>query len=91
MGLSGTIPTGRYIDLVVTMNRNGAINTYVDGTRVGGGNATTDGITGCIARPLRFAADQDGGQRLTGAVDRMAILPKALTAAEVGTWRDIAF
>lgn len=54
MGLSGTIPTGRYIDLVVTMGRNGVINTYVDGTRVGGGTATTDGITGCTARPLRF-------------------------------------
>ncbi|WP_371783243.1 glycosyl hydrolase family 95 catalytic domain-containing protein [Streptosporangium subroseum] len=91
VGLSGTIPTGRYIDLVVTMGRNGVINTYVDGTRVGGGTATTDGITGCTARPLRFGADQDGGQRLTGAVDRMAILPRALTAAEVGTWRDIAF
>ncbi|MEU4410915.1 glycoside hydrolase N-terminal domain-containing protein [Streptosporangium sp. NPDC023963] len=91
VGLSGTIPTGRYIDLVVTMDRNGVVNTYVDGTRVGGGTATSDGITGCTSRPLRFGADQDGGQRLSGAVDRMAILPKALTAAEVGTWRDIAF
>ncbi|MER6174861.1 glycoside hydrolase N-terminal domain-containing protein [Streptosporangium sp. NPDC001681] len=91
VGLSGTIPTGRYIDLVVTMDRTGAINTYVDGTRVGGGTATTDGITGCTSRPLRFGADQGGGQRLSGAVDRMAVLPRALTAAEVGTWRDIAF
>ncbi|MFC7648047.1 LamG domain-containing protein [Streptosporangium lutulentum] len=91
VGLSGTVPTGRYIDLVVTMGRDGTINAYVDGARIGGGTATTDGITGCTARPLRFGADQGGGQRLTGAVDRMAILPRALTAAEVGGWRDIAF
>ncbi|MEV4180808.1 glycoside hydrolase N-terminal domain-containing protein [Streptosporangium canum] len=86
-----TVPTGRYIDLVVTMDRTGTVNVYVDGARIGGGAATAAGIAGCASRPLRFAADQGGGQRLTGAVDRMAILPRALTASEVGTWRDLAF
>ncbi|WP_285774063.1 glycoside hydrolase N-terminal domain-containing protein [Microtetraspora sp. NBRC 13810] len=88
---NATVPTGRYVDLVVTMDRTGAVNVYVDGARAGGGTVPTDGITGCTARPLRFAADQGGGQRLSGAVDRMAVLPTALPAAEVGTWRDIAF
>jgi alpha-L-fucosidase 2 len=42
------------------------------------------GIFGCNSRELRFAADQGGGQRLTGEVDRMAIFPAALSPADVG-------
>ncbi|MFI7708387.1 hypothetical protein [Nonomuraea sp. NPDC049480] len=30
--------------------------------------ATSEGITGCTSRPLRFGADQGGGQRRAGAV-----------------------
>ncbi|MDH2424900.1 glycoside hydrolase N-terminal domain-containing protein [Sphaerisporangium sp. TRM90804] len=85
------VPTGRYVDLVVTMETTGRVTVYVDGARAGGGNVTTDGITGCTSRPLLFAADQGGGQRLSGAVDRIAILPRALTAAEVPDWQAAVF
>ncbi|MCG5214844.1 glycosyl hydrolase family 95 catalytic domain-containing protein [Streptosporangium sp. KLBMP 9127] len=85
------LPTGRYLDLVVTLAQNGTITVYVDDVRAGGGTATSTGIVACTARPLRFAVDQNGGQRLTGAVDRMAVLPRALTATEVRTWQDMAF
>ncbi|WP_239138005.1 glycosyl hydrolase family 95 catalytic domain-containing protein [Sphaerisporangium rufum] len=91
VGIDTTIPVDRWIDLVVTLARDGAIDVYVDGARVAGAQATGDGITGCTARPLRFAADQDGGQRLSGAVDRMAIFARRLPADQVRSWRDLAF
>ncbi|MEV0631026.1 glycosyl hydrolase family 95 catalytic domain-containing protein [Nonomuraea wenchangensis] len=90
VGLNTTLPTGRWIDLVVTLERTGGITVYVDGERKATGQATSDGITGCTARPLRFGADQGGGQRLTGGVDRAAVLARALTPEEVKTWRDLA-
>jgi alpha-L-fucosidase 2 len=85
------VPTGRYVDLVITMADNGQIDVYIDGTRAGGANVPDAGINACATRQLRFAADQDGGQRLTGALDRAAIFAKALTAAEIPTWRTRAF
>lgn len=86
-----TVPTGRYVDLVVTMGRDGTVTVYADGARIGGAKVRADGITGCATRPLRFAADQGGGQRLSGAVDRVAIFARALTPAEVPTWQQLAF
>ncbi|MBT2225040.1 glycoside hydrolase N-terminal domain-containing protein [Nonomuraea sp. NEAU-A123] len=91
VGLNTTLPTGRWIDLVVTLDRSGAITVYVDGEQKASGQATPDGITGCASRSLRFAADQGGGQRLTGAVDRAAIFAKKLAADEVKNWRQLAF
>ncbi|MCG5219719.1 glycosyl hydrolase family 95 catalytic domain-containing protein [Streptosporangium soli] len=86
-----TLPTGRWIDLVVTLDRGGTITVYVDGEQKATGQATSDGITGCTSKPLRFGADQGGGQRLTGSVDRAAIFAKRLTAEEVRNWRELAF
>ncbi|MGW3351332.1 glycosyl hydrolase family 95 catalytic domain-containing protein [Nonomuraea rubra] len=89
--LDATLPAGRWLDLVVTLDRTGALALYVDGERAATGQVTADGITGCTARPLRFGADQGGGQRLTGGVDRAAILARTLTADEVKTWKELAF
>jgi alpha-L-fucosidase 2 len=88
---NATVPTGRYVDLVVTMADSGEITVYADGNRIGGAQVPDAGINGCATRELRFAADQGGGQRLTGAVDRAAIFADALTAEEVRTWRTRAF
>ncbi len=85
------VPTGRLVDLVVTMARDGAVTVYVDGARAGGARVPTDGITGCASRSLRFAADQNGGQRLTGAAGRMAVFARALTADEAKNWQQLAF
>ncbi|WP_084517558.1 glycosyl hydrolase family 95 catalytic domain-containing protein [Microtetraspora niveoalba] len=85
------VPSGRYLDLVVTMGRDGAVTVYVDGTRAGGASVPADGIASCATRPLRFAADQGGGQRLSGAVDRMAVFARALTPAEAAAWQSLAF
>ena len=88
---NATVPTGRYVDLVIVMADSGELTVYADGARIGGGQVPDDGINGCATRQLRFAADQGGGQRLTGAVDRAAIFADALSAEEVGTWRTRAF
>jgi alpha-L-fucosidase 2 len=61
------------------MSRDGAVTVYAGGARAGGASAPADGIFGDATRPRRFAADQGGGQRLSGAVDR--------TAAEAATWQ----
>jgi alpha-L-fucosidase 2 len=88
---SAVVPTGRYIDLVVVMADSGELTVYVDGVKAGGAQVPDAGINGCATRELRFAADQGGGQRLTGAVDRAAIIPDALPETEVRDWRTRVF
>jgi alpha-L-fucosidase 2 len=88
---NATVPTGRYVDLVVVMADSGELTVYIDGVRAGGAQVPDAGINGCATRELRFAADQGGGQRLTGAVDRAAIIPDALSESEVPDWRTRAF
>ncbi|AVT38465.1 glycoside hydrolase N-terminal domain-containing protein [Plantactinospora sp. BB1] len=88
---NATVPTGRYVDLVVTMDDDGNIVVYLDGQQAGTAKVPDGGIVGCATRELRFGADQDGGQRLTGEVDRIAILPEALPADQVSSWQARAF
>ncbi|HWM02267.1 MAG TPA: glycoside hydrolase N-terminal domain-containing protein [Actinophytocola sp.] len=88
---SAAVPTEEWVDLVVTMTEAGDLTVYLDGEPAATTTVPDDGINGCATRELRFGADQVGGQRLTGAVDRTAILPVALTAAQVPNWRDHAF
>ncbi|WP_326558941.1 glycosyl hydrolase family 95 catalytic domain-containing protein [Micromonospora sp. NBC_01796] len=88
---TATLPTGRFLDLVITMADDGAITVYVDGQVAGTAKVPDGGIIGCATRELRFAADQDGGQRLTGELDRVAIFPTALPADQVVGWQARAF
>ena len=88
---TATVPTGRYVDLVIVMTDGGELSVYVDGELAGGGQVPDAGINGCATRELRFAADQGGGQRLTGAVDRAAIIPDALSETEIRDWRTRVF
>ncbi|PXY27585.1 glycosyl hydrolase family 95 catalytic domain-containing protein [Prauserella muralis] len=88
---AATLPTGRFVDLVVTMSDAGDLAVYVDGERAATARVPDAGINGCATRELRFGADQNGGQRLTGAVDRMAILSRLLSADEVAGWQDRVF
>jgi alpha-L-fucosidase 2 len=88
---SATVPTGRFVDLVVTMADDGQIAVYVDGARAGGATVPDGGIVGCATRELRFAANQNGTERLTGEVDRMAIFARALPEADVRRWQTLAF
>jgi hypothetical protein len=83
---SAVVPRDRWIDLVITMSDAGAITVYVNAAVAGTAQVPPDGINGCATRQLRFGADQGGGQRLTGSVDRMLILPRALTAEQVANW-----
>jgi alpha-L-fucosidase 2 len=88
---SAVVPADRWVDVVVTMTDAGELTVYLDGVQAATATVPDDGINGCATRELRFGADQGGGQRLTGAVDRTAILPVALDAAEVPNWRAHAF
>ncbi|MER7441458.1 LamG-like jellyroll fold domain-containing protein [Micromonospora avicenniae] len=82
---------GRCVDLVITMDDAGAVTVHLDGRQAGTAKVPDGGIVGCATRELRFAADQGGGQRLTGEVDRMAVLPEALPAGAVTSWQSRAF
>jgi alpha-L-fucosidase 2 len=88
---SATIPTGRFVDLVVRMADDGEVSVYVDRVRAGEARVPDGGIDACATRELRFAADQGGGQRLTGEVDRMAIFPRLLSEEDVARWQSLAF
>jgi len=86
---NAVVPTGRYVNVVVTLDE-GDLTVYLDG-QVAATAQVGPAIFGCNNRELRFAADQGGGQRLAGEVDRVAIFPSALSAADVGRWQALAF
>jgi alpha-L-fucosidase 2 len=88
---SATVPSGRFVDLVVTMADDGEIAVFVDGRLAGGAFVPDGGIVGCATRELRFAANQNGTERLTGEVDRMAIFARALPEEDVRRWQSLAF
>ncbi|MBD5785112.1 glycoside hydrolase N-terminal domain-containing protein [Cellulosimicrobium terreum] len=87
-----TVPTGRWFELVVTIAENGAITVHVDGVASAGGTVGGyDAINGCQTRPFHVGANQGGGEVQRGAVDRVAVFARALTADEVATWQELAF
>jgi hypothetical protein len=90
--VNSALPTGRWINLVLTIAKDGALNVYVDGTRVGGGTFGTPGINGCAdGATLRLGADQAGGQAITASFDRAAIFTTALSTADIARWQQLAF
>ena len=91
VGTDAVLPTGRFVDLVVTAGRDGKINIYADGARIGGADLPDLGINGCAAAELRFGADQDGGQRISAELDRTAIFPRVLSAEDLARWQALAF
>ena len=60
---------------------NGVMNLYVDGILVGTRSAGTNALT--AFNNLRFASDRSNQRRLTGALDSIRLLSRALNAAEV--------
>ncbi len=91
VGTDAVLPTGRFVDLVVTAGRDGKINVYADGVRIGGADLPDLGINGCAAAELRFGADQDGGQRISAELDRTAIFPRVLPTEDRARWQALAF
>jgi hypothetical protein len=90
--VNSALPTGRWINLVLTIAKDGALNVYVDGTRVGGATFGTPGINGCAdGATLRLGADQAGGQAITASFDRAAIFTTALSTADIARWQQLAF
>ncbi|WP_082461949.1 glycoside hydrolase N-terminal domain-containing protein [Agromyces sp. Leaf222] len=89
---TAVVPTGRWFSLAVTFTTGGLITVYVDGAQAA--TATISGYqaaNACTSRTLHIGANRDGGERQSGGVDRLAIFARALTAAEVGRWQELAF
>jgi hypothetical protein len=89
--INSALPTGRFISLVVTIDKAGAESVYVDGTKVGGATLNSPGINGCASgATVRFGGDQGGGEKISGEVDRAAVFTRALSASEVANWQALA-
>jgi hypothetical protein len=71
----------------VTAGHDGKLDVYADGTHIGGSDLPDLGINGCAEAELRFGADQDAGQRINAELDRSAIFPRVLPAADLGAGR----
>ncbi len=90
--VNAAIPTGTWIDLVVTIAKDGTLNVYVNGSRVGGATISVPGINGCAdGATLRLGADQSGTQAVNAEFDRSAIFTTALSSADVARWQRLAF
>ena len=89
---TAVVPTGRWVDLVVSFSTAGAIKVYIDGTQaaaasIGGYQAAN----ACTSRTLHLGANRDGTERQSGGVDRFAIFGRELTPADVAQWQELAF
>ncbi len=87
---SSTLPTGQWVDLVVTVDTDGTALVYENGRPVESYALGNAGINGCATGSPHIGADQGGGQAITADVDRSAVFSRALTADEVGHWQSLA-
>ena len=86
------VPTDQWFSLAVTLSTSGVISVYVDGVLQG--TSTIMGYqvaNACTSRKLHIGANRNGGERQSGAVDRLAIFPWALSAAEVSDWQSLVW
>jgi hypothetical protein len=88
--LSTVLPTNTWEDVVVTVDADGPVTVYLNGTRVDGTTLSQTAINGCTTGGLHIGADQGGGQAITAEVDRSAIFSRALSADEVPNWQTLA-
>lgn len=88
--LSTVLPTGTWQNLVVTVDTDGTVTVYLNGTRVDGTTLSQTAINGCATGGLHIGADQSGAQAITAEVDRSAIFNRALSASEVADWQTLA-
>jgi hypothetical protein len=83
LSTSVDIPTGQFIDLVVTISASGYITVYINGTDEGSVEIGPLSLGACTPTWLDFGAQPGGADPLTGAVGEMEIWPRALSASEV--------
>lgn len=88
--LSTVLATDTWQDVVVTVDTDGTITVYLNGSRVDGTTLGQTAINGCATGGPHIGADQNGGQAITAEVDRSAIFSRALSAAEVTDWQALA-
>jgi hypothetical protein len=83
LSTSVKIPTGQFINLVVTISSSGYITVYINGTDEGSAQIGPLSLGACQPTWLDFGALPGGGDPLTGAVGQMEIWPRALSASQV--------
>ncbi|HZC73533.1 MAG TPA: LamG domain-containing protein [Jatrophihabitans sp.] len=88
--LSTVLPTDTWEDVVVTVETDGTVNLYLNGTRVDGTMVSQTAIDGCATGDPHIGADQGGGQWISAEVDRSAVFSRALSASEVANWQSLA-
>jgi hypothetical protein len=88
--LSTVLPTNTWENVVVTIDDAGAVDVYLNGTRVDGTTLSQTAVNGCATGGLHIGADQGGGQAITAEVDRSAVFSRALSATEVADWVTLA-
>lgn len=86
---STVLAADQWANVVVTVTVDGIVDVYLNGSRVAGTTLSTPGVDGCQGGTLRIGADQGGGQKLTGEIDRAAIFARALSAGEVAGWQTL--
>ncbi|MDH6182354.1 putative cell wall-binding protein [Microbacteriaceae bacterium SG_E_30_P1] len=90
---SGTdiqLPANTWHNLVVSYAENGVVTVYLNGQLRATLSFSDSGINGCGETRVRVGANNAGGERLLGWVDRVAVFPYALTPAEIADWQTVA-
>jgi hypothetical protein len=80
---NAVIEAGSFTDVAVTLDANGSLSVYQDGVVEWSGSVSRSVWSTCAGLRLRFGADQSGNSKLSGAVGRVRLWPRVLTAAEV--------
>jgi hypothetical protein len=79
------VPTGAFVDLALTLDAAGTLTVYQNGTSSWTGHVNPSAFGGCASRTLRVGADQNGASTLSGAVERVRLWGRALSAGEIAT------
>jgi hypothetical protein len=88
--LGTVLPTDTWENVVVTVESDGTVNVYLNGSRVDGTMLSQTAIDGCTTGGLHIGADQGGGQWITAEVDRSAVFSRALSPSEVANWQTLS-
>ena len=87
---SAVMPSGSWFDLVVVFGTGGTVSVSVNGTVVSTPTVPA-ALDFCDPQTIIVGANLNDGERLVGAIDRIAVFPYSLTPAEVSDWQPLAF
>ncbi len=89
-GINIQVPTNTWNNLVVSYAETGVVTVYLNGELRATLSFSDSGINGCGNSRIRVGANNGGGERFTGWVDRVAVFPYALTPNQIADWQTVA-